>query len=212
MREVAATYQELVGEQKNIAIAMAGLPHAVSAVLNDKVLTFLNRANKTTLGPIGIPEIRAYYAHAVQILDVTCSDDDLDTLSNMTRGLPYLMQLIGYYLVQYTQDTKRVTDEVLCQAERSSLADMEANVFAPILAPLSDNDLFFLHAMAQCMHEEGFINTSALQGKLGNKASALQPYRKRLIDAGVVSSPKRGELVFDTPYLADYVLKTVEGT
>lgn len=52
MREVAAAYQELVGDRKNIAIAMAGLPHAVSSLLNDSVLTFLNRATKVELGLI----------------------------------------------------------------------------------------------------------------------------------------------------------------
>ena len=54
MREVAAAYQELVGDRKNIAIAMAGLPHAVSSILNDSVLTFLNRAAKVELGTISI--------------------------------------------------------------------------------------------------------------------------------------------------------------
>ena len=45
MREVASAYQELVGDRKNVAIAMAGLPHAVSAILNDDVL-FKNGALK----------------------------------------------------------------------------------------------------------------------------------------------------------------------
>ena len=83
MREVAASYQELVGDRKNIAIAMAGLPHAVPSVLNDSVLTF---------------------------------------------------------------------------------------------------------------------------PKLGKKGSAIQPYRKRLIESGVIEAPRRGELVFAVPYLSEYLL------
>lgn len=46
IREFATTYQHLVGDGANIAVAMAGLPHAISSVLNDRILTFLNRAHK----------------------------------------------------------------------------------------------------------------------------------------------------------------------
>ena len=61
MREVAAAYQELVGDRKNVAIAMAGLPYSVSNLLNDSVLTFLNRAVKVELGLLSTNLIRAYY-------------------------------------------------------------------------------------------------------------------------------------------------------
>ncbi len=79
---------------------------------------------------------------------------------------------------------------------------MDDNVFVPILAPLSDNDRIFLTAMAQCA---GPVTTSELQKKLGEKGPAIQPYRKRLIEAGVIEAPRRGELVFAVPFLADYL-------
>jgi len=50
--------------------------------------------------------------------------------------------------------------------------------------------------------------TTVLQTALGKKGPALQPYRKRLIDAGVIESPKRGELVFAVPYLADFLRRS----
>ena len=61
----------------------------------------------------------------------------------------------------------------------------------------------FLHALAQC---GGTVTTAKLQAKLGKKGPAIQPYRKRLIEAGVIEAPRRGELVFAVPYLADYLL------
>lgn len=104
MREVASAYQELVGDQKNVAIAMAGLPHAVSSVLNDSVLTFLNRAVKVELGMISTQLIRAYYEKAFRLVGITISDELLDRAALSTRGFPYLMQLIGYYVIQYTPE------------------------------------------------------------------------------------------------------------
>lgn len=203
MREVAAAYQELVGDRKNIAIAMAGLPHAVSGVLNDKVLTFLNRATKVELGLISTNLIRAYYEKAFNTIGIDASDEILNRAAFSTRGFPYLMQLIGYYMIQYTQEGKDVTNAIMDKVEKAAMNDVDDNVFKPILAPLSDNDKLFLHALAQC---GGTVTTAKLQAKLGKKGPAIQPYRKRLIEAGVIEAPRRGELVFAVPYLADYLL------
>ena len=203
MREVAASYQELVGDRKNIAIAMAGLPHAVSSVLNDSVLTFLNRAMKVELGLISTQLIRAYFERAFKSIGIDISDEILDRAALSTRGFPYLMQLIGYYVIQYTQKGTAVTDKIMDKVEKAAMRDMEDNVFKPILAPLSDNDKIFLKALAQC---GGNATTSKLQAMLGKKGPAMQPYRKRLIEAGVIEAPRRGELMIAVPYLSEFMM------
>lgn len=202
MREVAAAYQELVGDRKNVAIAMAGLPHAVSGLLNDSVLTFLNRATKVELGLISTHQIRAYLERAFKSIKIEASDDILDRAALSTRGFPYLMQLVGYYVTQYTPEHGVVTGEVMDKAERAAMGDMEDNVFKPILNPLSDNDKLFLKALARCGET---VTTARLQAELGRKGPAIQPYRKRLIEAGIIESPRRGELVFSVPYLSEYL-------
>jgi hypothetical protein len=88
------------------------------------------------------------------------------------------------------------------KAEKSAMGDMENNVFKPILNPLSDNDKIFLRAMAK--HGET-VTIAKLQATLRKKGPAIQPYRKRLLDAGVIEAPRRGELVFAVPYLAEYL-------
>ena len=204
MREVAAAYQELVGDRKNVAIAMAGLPHAVSNLLNDSVLTFLNRATKEELGLISTNIIRAHYERAFKTIRIEASDEVLDRAALSTRGFPYLMQLIGYYMIQYTQERGNVTDAIMDKVEKAAMGDMEDNVFKPILNPLSDNDKVFLRALARCGET---ATTAKLQAELGQKSPAIQPYRKRLIEAGIIEAPRRGELVFAVPYLTDYLLK-----
>ena len=49
LREVAALSQHLVREDRQFALAMAGLPSAVSNLLSDHVLTFLRRADRHDL-------------------------------------------------------------------------------------------------------------------------------------------------------------------
>ena len=204
MREVASAYQELVGDRKNVAMAMAGLPYAVSNLLNDSVLTFLNRANKVELRLISTNLIRAYYEKAFKSIGIEISDEILDRAAQATRGFPYLMQLIGYYVIQYTSEHGVVTDAIMDKVEKAAMGDMEDNVFKPILNPLSDNDRIFLKALARC---GGTVTTANLQAMLGKNGPAIQPYRKRLIEAGVIEAPRRGELVFAVPYLSEYLLK-----
>jgi len=114
------------------------------------------------------------------------------------------MQLIGYYLIQYTEEGGTVNSKIMDKVEKAAMSDMEDNVFKPILSPLSDNDLLFLKAMAR---QGDVVTTAKLQSALGKKGPAIQPYRKRLLDAGVIESPRRGELVFAVPYLAEYLLE-----
>ena len=52
MREFASTYQLVIREEYEVALLMAGLPQHVGSILNDKVLTFLWRANHLRLSLI----------------------------------------------------------------------------------------------------------------------------------------------------------------
>lgn len=135
---------------------------------------------------------------------LTFSDAILDRAALAPRGFPYLMQLIGYYIIQYTEKGGTVDSAIMDKVEKAAQSDMEDNVFKPILTPLSDNDKIFLKTMAS---QGDIVSTTKLQAALGNRGPALQPYRKRLLDAGVIEAPRRGELVFAVPYLADYLLQ-----
>ena len=202
IRQLGITYQHLIGENKNIAIVMAGLPQSVSSVLNDKVLTFLNRANKIHLGPISTADIRAYFAMAFRQESIEISGDLLDKAADATEGYPYFMQLIGYYLLKYVGTKKLIDEKDVDEAVRTAKKDLEENVFAPMLAPLSDWDRAFLQAMAE---DEGVSLVSDIGRRLEKDNSFLQPYRARLISAGIIESPKKGALTFTIPYLAEYL-------
>ena len=113
------------------------------------------------------------------------------------------MQLVGYYLVLYADEKEGISTDILEKALKSAKKDLDDNVFQPTLAPLSDNDRRFLAAMAQ--YGGAPVTTSQLKASIGDGEPAIQPYRKRLIDAGIIESPRRGELVFSIPFFADYL-------
>ena len=57
LRDVFVAVQHLFRNDREIAVAAAGLPSAISNLLNDEVLTFLRRADRHTLGQIESDEV-----------------------------------------------------------------------------------------------------------------------------------------------------------
>lgn len=90
IRQLVTAYQELVGEGLNVALVMAGLPGAVSATLNDRVLTFLNRARKVTLEPLSVGDVDAYYQRAFEELGLDIPGDLRLDAARATQGSPYM--------------------------------------------------------------------------------------------------------------------------
>lgn len=202
MQQLATAYQELAGEGKNIAIVMAGLPAVVSEVLDEATLTFLNRATKIELGPIAIGPVRAYYASAFKRANRIIGGKVLDAAAVSTEGFPYLLQLIGYYLMELSLEEEPITEATLDEALRLAERDMDENVFRAMIRPLSRADVDFLRAMA---HDDGPTKVADLEKRLDVSQGHVQSYRKRLLEAGVIVSPRRGELEFVVPRLAHYL-------
>jgi hypothetical protein len=202
MRTLTTSYQHLVGEGRNVAVAMAGLPHAVSSVLNDDLLTFLNRARKVPLGPLPLGEISLHYATVLRDGGKSISPSVLEGAVEATRGYPYLLQLVGYYLVRYSAGSAKITQSMVSQAATSARRDLVDAIHEPVLRPLSRQDLEFLRQMAR---DEGSSRIADIQARMGASASTAQAYRRRLINAGVLAPGRRGELDFAVPYLAEYL-------
>jgi predicted transcriptional regulator len=202
MRILTTTYQHLVGEGKNVAIAMAGLPHAISSVLNDEVLTFLNRARKNRLEPLLFSAISVYYSSVFNDLGKYISPENLERAVLATRGYPYLLQLIGYYLLEYSESFKEVANEQIDQALTSAKRDLIEDIYTPVLKPLSARDRQFLQAMSK---DRKSSKVTDIEKRMKTTRGNVQAYRKRLIDAGVIASERRGELELTIPYLGEYL-------
>lgn len=202
MRELATTYQHLVGLGKNIAISMAGLPHAISSVLNDDVLTFLNRAHRVELGPLSFVHVKEYYSEVLNEKGISFTAEQVEKLSRASEGYPYLFQLIGYNLLKILGNKNSLTDDFIDSTIEISNSALVDSVFSPTLKSLSEMDIAFLKAMTA---DEGASSIADIEQRLDIDNSYSQRYRSRLISAGVLSSPQRGKLEFTLPYLKEYL-------
>ncbi|MDR1015449.1 MAG: ATP-binding protein [Coriobacteriales bacterium] len=202
VQEFATAYQELVGDGMDVAVAMAGLPDAISSVLNDRVLTFLNRAEKEQLGELPLAEVSAYYLVAFQDLHIDIDATSIDAAAAATQGYPYLLQLIGYNIVDSVGEDRMASSTLVDLAILNSKRALVDNLYAPVLRLLSKEDRRFLAAMAK---DEGASRVSDIRSRLKASASHVQTYKSRLIEAGAIASPGRGELEFAIPYLGEHL-------
>ena len=201
MRTIATTYQELVGEGANVAMAMAGLPGAMTGVLNAEGLTFLNRAQRTWLDPLALSEVTSYFGESFGKLGISAPEGIVREAAGATQGLPYLMQLIGHNIVLNASDGL-LTHPLLVRSVEASVEDLKRNVFDATLRPLSDGDVAFLRAMS---NDNGPSRVADLRERLSTSPGQVQTYRARLLEAGVIDAPCHGEVSFALPYLGDYL-------
>lgn len=202
VRQLVIAYQELVGEGLDVALIMAGLPGAVSATLNDRVLTFLNRAKKTTLAPLETNEVDAFFARAFSELGLFVEPDIRRKASRAVQGSPYLLQLVGHNLVTYAAQDGTVGEGELESALTAAREDFESDVCKTTLAALSDRDEEFLRAMAEDDESSKMMDISQ---RMGVTSDYAQKYRKRLIDAGIIEAFGWGKVAFAVPHLASYL-------
>ena len=204
LKELIIAYQELVGKNCNIAIALAGLPGAVSGTLNDKVLTFLNRAKKETLTPLKTREVEAFYKQAFRSLRIDVPDSLRMKMADAAKGSPYMMQLLGHYMSIYADGGKLVSDSILDLVMRRSEADFIQDICQTTLKTLSEVDIAFLRAMSV---DADVSRVSDLSERMNAKADYIQIYKHRLLDAGVIEQCGRGLLRFAVPYLRESLLE-----
>ncbi|MEC4174880.1 AAA family ATPase [Adlercreutzia sp. R7] len=207
LKQLVITYQELVGEGLNVALVMAGLPGAVSATLNDKVLTFLNRAPKIALSPLEFGDVDAFYRQSFDQLGLNIASDLRRHAAGFTAGSPYMLQLVGHNVVRYALPDGEVDESCLADALATSQIDFENDICRTTLAALSEKDIEFLSALAQDGEEASMADIAE---RMLVTPDYAQKYRKRLIDSGIIEAAGRGRVRMAVPYLANHLRKELD--
>ncbi len=202
LKKLIVAYQEMVGKGLDIFLVLAGLPETVSSVLNDHVLTFLNRAVKVELAPLRTNDVETYYADTFKSLDISMSKEAAHAVAIETAGSPYLMQLIGHYIITKVNKNTTITQEILDQAISQAKDDYKNDICKTTIASLSDRDIDFLLAMSE---DDGESDISQVIKRLGCTSAFAQTYKRRLLQSGTITQPRRGKLAMTVPYLREYV-------
>ncbi|MBO7675881.1 MAG: ATP-binding protein [Atopobiaceae bacterium] len=215
MIALATALQEVIGDEDlrdvsderkhGVAFVFAGLPSVVDDIVNERVLTFLRRAVRHSLGDIPLPDVRNAYQATVADSGLAIDSDVAMKAARASAGYPYMIQLVGYYMWQSAQRRKSHTIEerdVVQAASDAAMVFLDA-VCAPAYLGLTGAQQAFLRAMAPDWPEPSVV--AKIAQRSGKSSAWAAAYRKSLIDANVIEAAGRGFVSYAIPHFGEYM-------
>ncbi len=204
LAQLAASVQHFIRDGLPVALVFAGLPAAVSDLLNEGVATFLRRADRIDLHAAAVGEVKASYLETFNDAGFTLSPALARQAAEATDGYPFLIQLVGYHLWQLAEVGSGTIDaEDVQKATRVARRRNTRVVIEAALSEASSKDLDFLLAMAV---DDGPSSIAEVGTRMGDKRNTSGNYRSRLIAAGLAEPAGRGNIRFAIPGLREYLL------
>ena len=202
MIALASVYQHFVREGRKVALVMAGLPGNVSALLSNKSVSFLRRAQQHRLARISDADVADAMRRTIESAGKAIDERALSACIEAVDGFPYMLQLVGFRSWQAAQGDARISLAAARHGIAGARRDFESHVLASTYRELSPTDLLFVEAMLPDKRESRLADIARRMGVTSRYASS---YRARLQSAGVIDELARGIVCFSLPGFADYV-------
>lgn len=203
LSQLAADVQHFIRDGLPIGLIFAGLPAAVSDLLNEGVATFLRRADRIDLHAASIVEVERSFTETFEGAGKTLSPELVRSAAEGTGGYPFLIQLVGYYLWQEAESGLGILDAAAVdRAVAAARRRNERVVIEAALSTTSGRDRDFLQAMAE---DSAPSSTTDIGKRTGMRPNAVGNYRTRLLDAGLIEPAGHGLVDFAIPGLREYL-------
>ena len=190
MRAFASSFQMLVRKDLPVFLLMTGLYENIESLQNEKSLTFLYRAPKIKLAGLGIRSIASNYKKTFGI-----DWDKALKMARLTSGYSFAFQLLGYLVWEAGGLTEDVLDDYRAQLYELS--------YDKIWAEMSQGDRNVAHGIALAPTP----SVKDARDVLGMLPNQFSPYRRRLMNKGIVDGSQHGVVRFTLPLFRDYVLE-----
>lgn len=202
MTQLVSTFQLLVRENRKVALLMAGLPFQVSSLLSGKTTSFLRRAARHELGAIPSYEVKEAFRLTVEEGGKEITSEALQAAADAIDGFPFMFQLVGYRSWNASRDSREISAETVGKGIEIATEELAARVYDATLAELSKGDVEFLLAM----NPDGTpTERSMIMERTCRSSNWASTYRRRLLEAGILSELRQGVYSFSLPGFAEYV-------
>ena len=188
IREFAAAFQILIRQDLPVYLLMTGLYENINNLQNEDSLTFLYRAPRINLEALNMTSIASNYSKNLNLDHETAMD-----MALCTKGYSFAFQVLGYLTWENSGDYKAVLPEY-----RQYLDEF---VYDKIWSELSARDKKILDAISRV--ESGKIEE--IRALMGIETNEFNPYRKRLINRGLINGSERGYVKLVLPMFREYI-------
>jgi hypothetical protein len=198
----------------DIMLVVAGLPYAYSDIIKHEGCTYLRRASHEELGLFTWEEAdEAFKKMFSAIMGLKVDEENIKELNRASYGHPYIMQLLGYHLIQQINEQDpgkkyKVTEKDIRKAIEYAVFAYEQRALKPLLEEIPNNEKAYLTKMSEALDADRLSETAEIARGMGVSQNRLSRPRAYLIDQGIIAAPEHGKVMFCIPYLADYVKKS----
>lgn len=208
-REFASALQHVIRNEGRPAVFIgAGLTVIESTILADAGMTFFGRCARAPIGPLSDHYARQAIREPLEDSGSSIDKETLDAVINAARGYPFMLQQVGYHIWETAPNPSSGITLDTAQAGIASAQDaMENKVLRPDWARLGAIERKALTAMSR---DAGPTRTASLRSRLEMSSSKWGVYRKRLLDAGVIVAPQRGQIDFAHEPMRELVRKQTD--
>lgn len=192
-------------ERRGIAMVFAALPSSVDDLLDNRVLTFLRRAQRETLAGVHLPDVRDSYVQAVTQAGKSISEACAMEAAERSEGHPYLIQLVGYYM--WRSADRRDSDVIEREDIEAGRADAMIAFYDAVCAPtyygLRSPQRLFVEAMVADGGKPSRL--SDIAERCGRTSAWASKYRASLIRERVIEPAGYGLVSIRVPHLLEYI-------
>ena len=190
MRIFASAFQIFLREKLPVFLLMTGLFKNVNRLKNAEGMTFLERAPRTVLSPLNYSAMTLKYKETLKT-----GDDKATRLARLTRGYPFAFQTIGYFNWEYPDNPDK--------AEAEAKNYLYEFAYRKIWSELSGKDRETVKAISKVPSGEIF----QIRKVLNYTSDQFNPYRDRLIKAGIITGEENGYVEFALPWFDEFALE-----
>lgn len=209
LHELATAYQDLVRDDKNVSLIVAGLTHGVDMLLDLPGTTFMRRAQRFELGPLTNEDSQLALLETARGSGLKMSFDAATRATIIAQGYPYLVQLVGSLSWDKARrdNAMEVSPHHVDAIASEAIYTIGLQVHQPSLKGVPDAQRNFLRAMADLMGEKTEpVNVTDVAKMLGKNTKGVSDTRSKLIDRELIAPAGWGQVDFVLPYFKEYLL------
>lgn len=158
------------------------------------------------IGELNEEDVRDALLTPIRRYGVTMEREAISAIYRQTHGYPYFLQEWGYQTWNLSVGPLITNSDVGRSALRV-IERLDANFFHVRFDRLTDAEKRFLRAMANIPDEEKMIGDIAQALHVGTRS--LGPLRAKLIEKGMIYSPRHGHLAYSVPLFGDFLRRAM---
>lgn len=190
MKQFSLSFQMLIRQDYPLFLIVTSLYENISALENEKNMTFLIRSQKFFLTPLGLQAITNSYKETLGLdyeIALSCA--------RLTKGYAFAFQLLGYLM--FEKEAKDLSDDILLSFDQL----LEEYVYNKIWSTLSEVE----KSIVKVFNTNGIVDVATILEKTNMKKEYFSRYRERLLRKGILICPNRGKLIFALPRFKEFI-------